>query len=78
MMSPGIGRLPGFRPRCGHAVKYMSPTDDFLKYQIGMKYRIPLWGRFHDCVVFNMVLGRFVKPHPRGMVAQRLAEYPLW
>lgn len=51
MMSPHIGRLPGSGRNVG-LVTYMPPTEDFLKYQVGTEYRIPLWELvFHDSVV---------------------------
>lgn len=51
MMSPGIGRLPG-SGRDVAAVKYINPTDNFLRYGVGEKYRLPLWQLVYgDCVV---------------------------
>jgi hypothetical protein len=51
MMSIGIGRLPDSGRNVG-AVKYMQPTEEFLKYQVGTNYRIPLWELvYHDCIV---------------------------
>lgn len=57
MMSPGIGRLPDSGRNVG-AVKYIPPTEDFLKYQAGADYRVPLWELvFHDCVVSTWYWG---------------------
>lgn len=57
MMSPGIGRLP----KSGRNVtgkRYAEPTKNFLEYQVGTKYRIPLWELvFHDCVVTTWYWG---------------------
>lgn len=57
MMSIGIGRLPDSGRNVG-AVKYMQPTEKFLKYQIGEKYRIPLWELvYHDAMVTTWYWG---------------------
>lgn len=51
MMSPGIGRLPG-SGRGVDAVSYMQPTENFLCYGVGEKYRTPLWQLVYgDCAV---------------------------
>jgi hypothetical protein len=37
---------------------YKPPTPDFLKYQVGATYRIPLWELvYHDCVVAHWYWG---------------------
>jgi len=51
MMSLRMGRLPELTRKVSQ-VKYMEPTDNFMQYQIGVDYRIPLWELvYHDCVV---------------------------
>ena len=51
MMSPWMGRLPD-SGRNVTGKRYAEPTEDFMKYQVGVKYRIPLWELvFHDCAV---------------------------
>ena len=83
MMSPGIGRLPDSGRDVG-AVKYMSPTDDFLKYQIGIEYRIPLWELvFHDCVVSTWYWGDSSNRIPeawwrRDLLNILYGNMPLW
>jgi hypothetical protein len=49
MLSLGPYRLPD----CGYTlIDYVPPTPDFLKYQVGPYYRVPLWELvYHDCVV---------------------------
>lgn len=57
MMSPGLGRLPDSGRNVG-AVKYVPPTEEFLKFQVGEKYRIPLWELvFHDAAVATWYWG---------------------
>lgn len=57
MMSPWLGRLPDSGRNVG-AVKYMPPTEEFLKFQVGEDYRIPLWELvFHDCAVSTWYWG---------------------
>lgn len=51
MMSPGFARLPD-SGRNVAAVKYVPQTEEFLKFQVGEQYRIPLWELvFHDAAV---------------------------
>jgi len=49
MMSLGPYRLPD----CGYTlIDYKPPTPEFLKYQVGPFYRVPLWELvYHDCTV---------------------------
>jgi hypothetical protein len=49
MMSLGPYRLPD----CGYTlIDYKPPTPEFLKYQVGPHYRVPLWELvYHDCTV---------------------------
>jgi len=49
MLSLGPYRLPD----CGYTlVDYREPTPEFLKYQVGPYYRVPLWELvYHDCTV---------------------------
>lgn len=57
MMSIGRGRLPG-SGRGVAKVPYMSPTDNFKEYQVGVEKRIPFWDLvFHDCVVSTWYWG---------------------
>lgn len=57
MLSIVIGRLPG-SGRNVAKVKYEKPTEKFLKYQVGERYRIPLWELvYHDCVVSTWYWG---------------------
>lgn len=57
MMSIGIGRLPG-SGRNVAKVKYERPTGKFFKYQVGEKYRVPLWELVYgDCVVSTWYWG---------------------
>ncbi len=38
-------------------LKYKEPTPDFLKFQVGLFYRVPLWELvYHDCVVSQSYL----------------------
>lgn len=57
MMSICIGRAPG-TGRDVAKVSYVKPTENFLKYQVGEKYRIPLWELVYgDCVVSTAFWG---------------------
>ena len=57
MMSPGFARLPDSGRNVG-TVKYMPPTEEFLRFQVGEQYRIPLWELvFHDAVVSTWYWG---------------------
>jgi hypothetical protein len=49
MLSLGPYRLPD----CGYTlIDYKEPTPEFLKYQVGPYYRVPLWELvYHDCTV---------------------------
>jgi hypothetical protein len=55
MMSLGPYRLPD----AGYDMMgYRTPTPDFLKFQVGPEYRIPLWELvYHDCVVADWYWG---------------------
>ena len=55
MMSLGPYRLPD----AGYdMIGYRTPTPDFLKFQVGHFYRIPLWELvYHDCVVAHWYWG---------------------
>lgn len=56
-MMSGIGRLPDSGRNVG-SVRYMKPTEEFLKYQVGVDYRIPLWELvYHDSVVTTWYWG---------------------
>jgi hypothetical protein len=57
MMSIGLGRLPDSGRNVAE-VKYMTPTENFLKYQVGEKFRIPLWELvYHDAMVTTWYWG---------------------
>jgi hypothetical protein len=83
MMSPGFARLPG-SGRGVARVEYMEPTEKFLKYQVGEKYRIPLWELvFHDCVVSTWYWGDSVNRIPevwwrRDLFNILYGNMPLW
>lgn len=55
MMSLGPYRLPN----AGYEMMaYKTPTPDFLKFQVGHFYRIPLWELvYHDCTVAQWYWG---------------------
>ena len=55
MMSLGPYRLPDSGT---FMMDYQKPTSDFLKYQVGSRYRIPLWELvYHDCTVAQWYWG---------------------
>jgi hypothetical protein len=62
MMSLGPYRLPD----AGRdMLKYKAPTPDFLKFQVGHFYRIPLWELvYHDCVVAQWYWGDYNNKAP--------------
>jgi hypothetical protein len=62
MMSLGPYRLPD----AGRdMLKYKPPTPDFLKFQVGHFYRIPLWELvYHDCVVAQWYWGDYNNKAP--------------
>jgi hypothetical protein len=46
-------------------LKYKPPTPDFLKFQVGHFYRIPLWELvYHDCVVAQWYWGDYNNKAP--------------
>ena len=55
MLSLGPYRLPD----AGYTMlAYKTPTPDFLKFQVGYSYRIPLWELvYHECVVATWYWG---------------------
>lgn len=57
MMSLGPYRLPD----AGRDMQvYKPPTPDFLKFQVGHQYRIPLWELvYHDCTVAQWYWGDY-------------------
>ncbi|MGO9258114.1 MAG: glycoside hydrolase [Bryobacteraceae bacterium] len=57
MLSLGPYRLPD----AGRdMIKYKEPTPDFLKFQVGHFYRIPLWELvYHECVVSQWYWGDY-------------------
>lgn len=55
MMSLGPYRLPNAGT---DMLGYYAPTPDFLKYQVGPYYRLPLWELvYHDCTVAQWYWG---------------------
>ena len=83
MMSPGFARLPDSGRNVG-AVKYMPPTEEFLKFQVGEEYRIPLWELvFHDAVVSTWYWGDSSNLIPemwwrRDLLNILYGNMPLW
>ena len=64
MMSLAPYRLPdsGY-----NMMAYKTPTPDFLKYQVGPFYRIPLWELvYHDCVVADWYWGDSTNKEPEA------------
>jgi hypothetical protein len=46
-------------------IEYRAPTPEFLKYQVGPYYRVPLWELvYHDCVVSTWYWGDFNNKAP--------------
>jgi hypothetical protein len=46
-------------------LQYKPPTPDFLKFQVGHFYRIPLWELvYHDCVVAQWYWGDYNNKAP--------------
>ncbi len=62
MMSLGPYRLPD----AGYdMIGYRTPTPDFLKFQVGHFYRIPLWELvYHDCTVAYWYWGDATNKEP--------------
>jgi hypothetical protein len=72
MMSLHAGRLPDSGRNVGE-VKYVAPTDSFLKYQLGHGHRVPLWELvFHDCVVSTWYWGDSSNRIPEGWAKRDL------
>jgi hypothetical protein len=62
MLSLGSYRLPDSGR---DMLKYKEPTPDFLKFQVGHFYRIPLWELvYHDCVVAQWYWGDYNNKAP--------------
>jgi len=62
MLSLGPYRLPNAGREM---IKYKPPTKDFLKYQVGAFYRIPLWELvYHDCTVAMWYWGDYNNKAP--------------
>ncbi len=48
-------------------LEYKTPTPDFLKFQVGHFYRIPLWELvYHDCVVADWYWGDSTNKEPEA------------
>jgi len=83
MMSIGMARLPD-SGRNVAKVAYMPPTENFLKYQVGAAYRIPLWELvFHDCAVATWYWGDSSNRVPEAWWRKDLfnilyGNMPLW
>jgi len=62
MLSLGRYRLPD----AGRdTLKYKEPTPDFLKFQVGHVYRVPLWELvYHECVVSQWYWGDYNNKAP--------------
>ncbi|MDQ3813242.1 MAG: carbohydrate binding domain-containing protein, partial [Armatimonadota bacterium] len=62
MLSLGPYRLPD----AGRdMIKYKEPTPDFLKFQVGPFYRVPLWELvYHDCTVAQWYWGDYNNKAP--------------
>ena len=64
MMSLGPYRLPDSGR---DLMDYKTPTSDFLKFQVGPFYRIPLWELvYHDCVVAGWYWGDSTNKEPEA------------
>ena len=62
MLSLGRYRLPDSGR---DTLKYKPPTPDFLKFQVGHFYRVPLWELvYHDCVVSTWYWGDYNNKAP--------------
>jgi hypothetical protein len=62
MLSLGPYRLPDAGR---NMIQYKPPTADFLKFQVGHYYRIPLWELvYHDCVVSTWYWGDYNNKAP--------------
>ncbi len=62
MLSLGRYRLPDSGR---DTLKYKEPTPDFLKFQVGHVYRVPLWELvYHDCVVSQWYWGDYNNKAP--------------
>jgi len=82
----GMMSLTGYRvPDSGRNMyAYHAPTDDLLKYQVGPRYRIPLWELvYHDSVVAYWYWGDGSNKQPELWDVRDLwnilyATPPLW
>ena len=64
MMSLGPYRLPDSGR---DLMDYKTPTADFLRFQVGSFYRIPLWELvYHDCVVAGWYWGDSTNKEPEA------------
>ncbi|MBV9868036.1 MAG: carbohydrate binding domain-containing protein [Abitibacteriaceae bacterium] len=62
MLSLGPYRLPDSGR---DMLQYKAPTPDFLKFQVGHFYRLPLWELvYHDCVVAQWYWGDYNNKAP--------------
>ena len=82
----GMMSLTGYRvPDSGRNIyAYHEPTDDLLKYQVGPRYRVPLWELvYHDSVVAYWYWGDGSNKQPELWDVRDLwnilyATPPLW
>lgn len=83
----GMMSVKGRLPDSGYdvtSVSYVAPTEEFLKYQVGTDYRIPLWELvFHDCAVTTWYWGDSSNRIPelwwkRDLFNILYANMPLW
>jgi hypothetical protein len=62
MLSLGPYRLPDSGR---NTMQYKEPTPDFLKFQVGHYYRVPLWELvYHECVVSQWYWGDYNNKAP--------------
>lgn len=62
MLSLGRYRLPDSGR---DTLAYKPPTPDFLRFQVGHNYRVPLWEMvYHDCVVSQWYWGDYNNKTP--------------
>lgn len=83
MLSIHAGRLPNSGNNV-FSVPYMTPTKEFMRYQVGVSYRIPLWELiFHDTVVTTWYWGDSTNRIPevwwrRDLFNILYGNMPLW
>ena len=75
MLSLGPYRLPD----AGYdMLGYRTPTPDFLKFQVGHFYRVPLWELvYHECVVAQWYWGDATNKSPGSLAPARPVQPPV-